>query len=292
MAELKKFVQLWIAPPELWKLLSIFKAYLGNFLLGNNEILNQNQALRDKHAGSRCFILGAGSSVKSQDIKKLKKEFVVSVSNTFVHPDFSLIKPKYHVLPPIMQSHGEVHSEEKFVTWLKEMEVATGTAEMFFHIGDKPMIERNGLFQGRIIHWVEYADWNGNFNYQLGLHNVPRINSVSEVAITIALYLGFDDIYLLGIDHDWFNGLFVYFYDHKTQHAVKPDDKAMTNVDAEFQMRRHADIFKKYKYLQSMRKNIYNANANPNHYLDVFPKVEFEDLFAINDNGSKGEVYL
>jgi len=169
------------------------------------------------------------------------------------------------------------------VIWLKEMEVATGEAEIFFHIGDKPMIERNGLFKGHVTHWVEYADWNGNYDLDLSLYNVPRIGSVSEVAITIALYLGFDDIYLLGIDHDWFNGLFVYFYDHKTQHALKPDEHAIPNVDAEFQMRRHADIFKKYKYLFAIKQNIYNAHPDPKHYMDVFPKVDYNLLFNKSD---------
>lgn len=112
------------------------------------------------------------------------------------------------------------------------------------------------------------------------LSRVPPIWSVSELAITIAVYMGFEKIYLLGIDHDWFNGLFVYFYDHKTQHALKPDEKQLDVVDAEFQMRRHAEIFRKYKYLYGIKQNIYNANANPNHYLDVFPKVDFDSLFA------------
>ena len=279
MTKIKQFVQQWIVPPKVWRLLFAIKTSLRNYLIGNKLLLKQTEALKNRHPGTRCFILGAGSSVKSQDIKKLENEFVISVSNTFVHPDFSLIRPKYHVLPPIMHSHGDVYSEERFVTWLKEMEVGVGEAEMFFHIGDKPMIERNGLFKRHIIHWVEYTDWNGSFGHELNLYNVPRIGSVSELAITIGLYLGFDEIYLLGIDHDWFNGLFVYFYDHKTQHAVKPDENAVSHVDAEFQMRRHADIFKKYKYLYSIKNNIYNANADPKHYMDVFPKVNYDSIF-------------
>lgn len=279
MSKLKEFVHQWIVPPKIWNLSSICKAYFRSFLLGNKRLLMQNLGLKNKHVGSRCFILGAGSSVKLQDIKKLKDEFIISVSNTFVHPDFTVIKPQYHVLPPIMQSHGQVHSEEKYVTWLREMEAATGDAEMFFHIGDKPMIERNELFKGRIIHWLEYADWSGNFNHKLGLNNIPRVGSVSETAITIGLYLGFDNMYLLGIDHDWFKGLFVYFFDHRTQHAVKPDEKKLAYIDAEFQMRRHADIFKKYKYLYSIKNNIYNANSDPKHYMDVFPRVDYDSLF-------------
>jgi len=71
----------------------------------------------------------------------------------------------------------------------------------------------------------------------------------------------------------------VYFYDHTKEHALRPDQSDLSFADSEFQMRRHAYIFKKYKYLYSMKKNIYNANANPRHYLDVFPKVDYDSLF-------------
>ena len=105
---------------------------------------------------------------------------------------------------------------------------------------------------------------------------------MSELAITVALYQGFSKIYLIGIDHDWFNGPLIYFFDHEKDHSLKPNQDKLVNkfgVDAEFQMRRHADIFKKYKYLYSKNKNIFNANADPDHYLDVFPKVDFASLF-------------
>jgi hypothetical protein len=31
--------------------------------------------------------------------------------------------------------------------------------------------------------------------------------------------------------------------------------------------------------LRAIKMNIYNANANPNTYVDVFPKVDFDSLF-------------
>ena len=255
---------------------------LGSGLSNTDEIriLKQNEELKDRHVGSRCFIFGAGSSVKEQDISKLEGEFVISVSNTFVHPVFSRIKPRYHVLPPLLNSHGRFQSEEKFAGWLRAIEVATGDAEMFMHIGDRGMVERNGLFKNRIIHWVEYSvALDENFDAPINLVCVPSIWSVSELALTVGVYLGFDKIYLVGIDHDWFNGVLVYFYDHTKEHALRPDQSDLSFADSEFQMRRHAYIFKKYKYLYSMKKNIYNANANPRHYLDVFPKVDFDSLF-------------
>ena len=38
-------------------------------------------------------------------------------------------------------------------------------------------------------------------------------------------------------------------------------------------------IFRKYKYLYSKMKNIFNANSDAKNYIDVFPKVEFDTLF-------------
>lgn len=278
----KQFIKSWVLPPSIFSSLVSGRNKLKQGFLSadNKKLLKKSAQLQDRHIGSRCFILGAGSSIAKQDLKKLAGEFVISVSNTFVHPDFSVIRPKYHVLPHILQGHGTVYPQENFVVWLKEMEQQTLEAEMFFHIGDRDMIESNGLFKGRVIHWNEYASsWNGNFSCPIDLSKVPAIGSVSEYAITVALYLGFDKIYLLGFDHDWFNGPLVYFYDHKTQHAMKPTAEKLEFADAEFQMRRHADIFRKYKYLYAVKENIFNANSDPKHYLDVFPRVNYESLF-------------
>ncbi|MDD2806223.1 MAG: hypothetical protein PHV33_11760 [Elusimicrobiales bacterium] len=217
--------------------------------------------------------------MKNYDLLKLRGEHVISVSNTFVHPDYSRIKPMYHVLPSLLQSHGHIHEREQLVTWLKQMEQSIGGAEIFLHFGDKALIEQSGLFNGIRIHWVEYSPWNGAFDVPIDLKRIPSIGSVSELALTLAIFLGYDNIYLLGIDHDWFNGLFVYFYDHATQHVMRPNQDTLSFADSEFQMRRHADIFRKYKYLRSLHPGIYNVNLNPNHYLDVFPKVDYASLF-------------
>jgi hypothetical protein len=286
MLAIKRLVKQWLAPPGIWQLMAKVKSgkYSESALCNGEEetaLLKRNEQLKDRHVGHRCFILGAGPSVKEQDISKLEGEFVISVSNTFVHPDFSRIKPRYHALPPLLKGHGRLHSEGDFAGWLRAMETATGDAEMFMHIGDRGMVEKNGLFKNRIIHWVEYSvARDENFDAPINLMCVPPVWSVSELALTVAVYLGFDKIYLVGIDHDWFNGVLVYFYDHTKEHAMRPDQSDLSFADSEFQMRRHADIFKKYKYLYSMKKNIYNANANPRHYLDVFPKVDFDSLFG------------
>lgn len=279
---MRDFIKKWVLPPGISEtIVSLMykQPQAVQYSPEEKELLSKDETLKDRHKGKRCFILGGGSSVKEQDLKKLSGECVISVSNTFVHPDYHIFKPKYHVLPPLIRSHGELYPQDKFVEWLKEMETKTGDAEMFFHIDDRNMIDKNDLFKNRIIHWTEYCHWDENSQPAIDLAKIPEIWSVSELAITIAIYLGFDKIYLLGLDHDWFKGLHVYFYDEKKEHILQPDKSKLDYIDSEFQMRRHAYIFKKYKYLYNIRKNIYNANADPNTYVDVFPKVDYESLF-------------
>lgn len=281
MTKIKKFFKHWLIPPSVLGLFIQLMNFESRSKLSAEDyrLIKKSENLIKRHNNTRCFIIGAGSSIKEQDISKMEGEVIISVSNTFVHPDFSKIRPRYHVLPPLMKSHGRFY-KEKFPVWLREMEAATGQAEMFFHIGDRKMIEENELFIGRIIHWVEYADsWDGDFDTTIDFAKLPPIWSVSEVALTVALYMNFSKVYLVGMDHDWFNGIFLYFYDHTKEHKLRPDINNLSYVDSEFQMRRHAEIFKKYKYLNQMKKNIYNANANVKTYVDVFPKVEFESLF-------------
>jgi hypothetical protein len=280
MRSIKNLAKDWLIPPGLWQSLGKLRVKPASEHSAEDQaLLASTRQLRDRHRGERCFILAAGSSIGQQDLKKLAGEHVISVSNTFVHPDYELIKPQYHVLPHLLRGHGRLRPAESFVEWLRQMESKTGNAEMFMHIGDKGLVDQHALFKERVIHWNEYVPWDGKCQSEIDLANIPSIWSVSEYAISVAIYLGFDEIYLLGFDHDWFNGLFVYFYDHNTEHAMKPDTEALAYVDSEFQMRRHADIFKKYKCLREMKHNIYNANANPNTYVDVFPKVDYDSLF-------------
>lgn len=278
---LKEVIKKWVLPRGYIEAAGLAKQYFATRgVKYDSSFLQKSQELKGRHIGQRCFVLGAGSSIREQNLKKLQGEFVISVSNSYVHEDFYLLRPQYHVLPHLLYGHGNLHEKEKFVLWLKEMHEKIFDADLIMHIGDKAMIDEYQLFKGRNIYWNDYIGWDQTLSPEIDLARVPAIWSVSELAITVALYLGFEKIYLLGFDHDWFNGLFTYFYDHKTQHVMQPDEKKLHYVDSEFQMRRHADIFKKYKHLQSIKQNIFNANANPRHYLDVFPKVNFDDLFT------------
>lgn len=277
---MKKLIKEWILAPRIYNLLikiqqKIFNRY--------DKALFSN-TLRNTEERKRCFIVGTGSSIKNQDLTLLKDEIVIGVSGLFNHNNIDIINPKYYVNPPILNSHSKYYDKEKFRLYLNDMDIALkDDTIMFFDIRDRSFISDNNLFINKKINWINYTFWDKSNISNIYLDSMPAIWSVSESAIQVALYLGFDKIYLLGFDHDWFNGLFNYSFDTKKarKHFDETEKEVVEKhgVDSEFQMIRHAQIFNKYKKLFAMKENIYNANADQNSYVDAFPKVKYEELF-------------
>lgn len=274
-----------LLPPFIYRIISLLKARQQNML--DNKMINivKNNKYKNLHKNDRCFIVGTGPSIKEQDLTLLKDEYVIGVSGLFQHKDIDIMKPSYYVLPPVFRGHGHFYGESDFVNWLENMDKAlSNDTVMVLDIGDKKYIDKYKVFTNKKVLWANYLPWNESKDIKsIEILSMPAIWSVSESALQTALYLGFKEIYILGFDHDWFNGLFNYGIEaEKARLYFKSsieDIKKEHEIDSEFQMLRHAKIFKKYKMLYALKKNIYNVNANANTYVDTFPKVKFESLF-------------
>ena len=69
--------------------------------------LSKNIELKDRHKGRRAFIVGNGPSIKRQDLKLLKNEISFFVNRAFVHEDYAIIKPTYHIFIDPKMATGE-----------------------------------------------------------------------------------------------------------------------------------------------------------------------------------------
>lgn len=273
----------WVLPPAIYIYLLKYRQILKDFFKYSSADFEKNIELKDIHTDKRCFIIGTGPSIKDQDLTLLKDEIVIGISGLFNHKDIDIIQPNYYVLAPVFDYHLKYNKEETYIDWLKSMDnVLSDDVIMIIHIGDKQYIEKHKIFINKKVYWNKYVPWDGNNIEEINLSIIPNIYSVSESALTIGLYLGFKKIYMLGFDHNWFEGLHLYFDTEKYNKYFETTGKASVEkfgFDSEFQMTRHAYIFNKYKKLYAFKQNIYNANANQNSYVDTFPKVKYEDLF-------------
>ena len=168
-------------------------------------VLNENKQYKDKHKGERCFILGNGPSLKTDDLKKLEDEFVFSVNQIARHPDFEHIKPTYHFWA---DENFFVVDETKpedleLLENMKKVKTPDNSPECFFPIQQKPFIEKYNLDADLKINYFYtglcfYDGYDSEIDYT---KVVPGFGTVVQWCITMAIYMGFSEIYLLGCDN-------------------------------------------------------------------------------------------
>ena len=61
------------------------------------NFLKKNIFLKDILLNEKIFILGLGPSIKNYDISKLMSKNIIMVNRSFNHPDYSKLKPKFHL---------------------------------------------------------------------------------------------------------------------------------------------------------------------------------------------------
>lgn len=277
---MRKQIAKYFLPPGVLDSLRSARAYASN--RKHFPILAQNRRFQDMHRGERCFIVCNGPSINTQDLKALKGEVVISVSSGYHHPDYQEYSPRYHCTPQLTMSSQ--FTEDIAVRWFQEMHAGIGNAEVFHSIQEAPLIARHGLYPGRRVNFLCMAgSFSSNPKQQMDLTKIaPGVTTVPIMALMIALYMGFKEIYLIGVDHDSYRSrVYNYFYDPSRQFGggvagfTGPVD---TPVAEELLI--YHQIFMQYRALRSIAQargiTIYNATRGG--ALEEFPRIDLDDV--------------
>ncbi len=255
---------------------------------GDKTLLARNHVLQDIHRGSRCFILATGPSIRTQDLKLLQGEICIAVSNFFVHADYAVITPRYHCIAPY---HPPI-TEDAWHAWMSEVDKGTGQAVLCFALSDHDRNHRHGLFASRQVHFMDFSlPWVAFPANGVDLiRPLPAPQSVTIMALLLALYMGFGHIYLLGCDHDWILHINEsrHFY-AENQHALNRSAyNEWYGADFESYCQDYIRLWQQYKAIQRVAtcSSVRIANATAGGLLDVFPRVDLEALF----DGSRTEI--
>ena len=271
----------WVLPPNIFRALTQYRPKALYFSIAHSDVIARNHSLKNRHAGERCFILCNGPSVKMQNIKPLKNETVFSVSSGYLHPDYAEIAPRYHCVPQL--TYSEKMTPKIAVDWFTEMHSKLGHAELFLDCQEYDLVQKNRLFGGRDIHFLCMGK-NHFPNTSTDLTGIiPRSQSVPVMALMIALYMGFKEIYLLGVDHDWFvKKEYHYFYEpgllKDKDSGVGPGGIIESKLYDDLPM--ITKLWGQYRAIAQLAKargvQIYNATHGG--MLDEFPRVRLEDI--------------
>lgn len=168
-------------------------------------------ALRGRHAGERCFIIGNGPSLQQQDLRWLAGE-TTFVTNWFVnHPDCAAIAPTWYV----------VCSHTLFGGWGPDarpamnpefrerlLAVAAGSHKVFSYKFE-PLFAADAAFDGQAVDYLIFDNPKRKIHAEGGIH--PELSGFQHNGFTgiltfcfpLAFHLGFSEIVLLGCDCDY-----------------------------------------------------------------------------------------
>lgn len=258
-----------------------------NFKL--NKVLKENINLINVHQGKRCFIIGTGSSLKSQDLKLLQGEFCIAMSQLYNHEDYNVINPEFHMFSGIV-AHSHI-PEEVGIKYYQEIEQKVkNTTNILINYKDYDFIQTKNLLPKHKVNFLSFIKKYKNMKRAKVRMDKPCYESqcVAVMALQAAISMGFKEIYLLGLDHDWIlrmkDKIPAYFYNPQETFfgkngIVENWADGLTNWEAEFAS--HLELWQEYRKLDTYAKkhniNIYNATAGG--ILDVFPRVHYESLF-------------
>jgi hypothetical protein len=215
--------------------------------------------LKSKHFGERCFIIATGPSLTVEDLEKLRKEITFSMNSiclAFEHTDW---RPTYYGI------------QDKGVFNKLERKIAELECECKF-IGDTITRRPIGQIEDYYYYPLNLLNHNAihkKYNTKFSRNPFAVVYdgySITYSLIQIAVYMGFQEIYLLGADCNYASNTNHHFieYEHKDPDYLTAGDRM---VCAYREAKRFAD-----------KNNIKIYNATRGGMLEVFERVELDSF--------------
>lgn len=261
---------------------------------GLRREMSKNKKIKDSHKGKRCFIVGNGPSLKHHDLNKLTNEFVFTVNYMMKSDDFKTLDSNYHLFfDPIVFGLNPDKKDDK-----GKIELIAKTNEtnpdMTYIIPYRRRSNFLKLFPDHKFTFVyNYKTYTPQLKKASALHRItPGFQNVIVYAINTALYMGFKEIYLLGVDMTGFLEHFEYNkindqWGHSYSKTQEEKEKIKTilserKIDNEFYLKTYGKTFEHLKLMQTnvSAKNAKLFNASEYGALDFIPRVDYEKLFS------------
>lgn len=248
------------------------------------EILERNRKFKGIHKNERLFILCSGPSIQKMDLTVLKSEITMAVHSFYLHKDISVIQPTYYC--NAQWEYNEKITEEVIEAYLRDLKKYVEKSQYFFSVKEKRIIDRIQMFAPEEVHYYCYGKDSSLYEEVDLCQGIMPVHSVPVICIQLAIYMGFKEIYLLGTEHDFLTTKkYAYFYDRKQ--SVTGDTDITTDVDSNLVMKFSdalADAYALWGNYKAVKRiaeqndiKIYNATVGG--VLDVFPRVDYNDLF-------------
>lgn len=207
-----------------------------------------------------------GPSLKEIDTAKLKDEYVMAANNGYLSPQWEEMQPQFLCsIDPLIISRNK----KNIVGFMKENPQLT----FFAAIQDKRILDNAGVDNvfysaGRRVQYRNFQ----SVEFEKAKETLS--GNILNFCIKRAIYLGFNEIYLLGCDFTLFNGKVI-------QHCYSDKGEEVTKSQAEL-YREGAFVLEDIYSLRRFadRNQITIKIASNQSMIDAFEFVDYESLFV------------
>lgn len=228
----------------------------------------RNKLLKNKHQGKRCFVLMNGPSLNDHDLSFLKNE-IVFASNYFYRAEISRqVEPNYYCW-----ADSKVFYTSEGKTTINEIRNSCpGVTFVLHHAAEGALGKADDVYYEYCKHIPNIFKVRNNLN---GL--VSNFGTVALHAINIALYMGFNEVYVLGLD--FAPGAFRHFTDLDAD--CEDPTKKSTKVDVCGNYWQYTKCqYESYALADFARKREQRIiNLNPKSCIRAFEFGNYERLF-------------
>lgn len=148
--------------------------------------------LKDSGRGRVCVIMGGGPSLKKEDPSLLRQVDCFGVNGIFLIQDWLGFLPKYYVV------------EDYWVVEDRAREIGELVGPTKFY---SPLYCDKIASRGGVVFTNFLFDYSGYENFPEFSKDAARCvwvgGTVSYVCLQLAYYMGYDEVYLVGFDHNY-----------------------------------------------------------------------------------------
>ncbi|MBT2642203.1 DUF115 domain-containing protein [Bacillus sp. ISL-41] len=223
---------------------------------------------KNLHENKRCFIIGNGPSLKSEDLDKLKNEITFAFNRIYSIFDQTEWRPTYYCSEDdktILNSKEEINNlklPNKFIPVNFPWDYKIHFKDCKYYIlklGDRNSAPAFSNDMTKGLYWG---------------------NTVAYTAMQMAVYMGIKEIYLLGVDHNFskmINDRGEVIIDEKVKDyfsdEYNPDKDTLYIPNVEISKRAFSAA---KKYADQNNIKIYNATRGGK--LEVFERINFDEI--------------
>lgn len=223
----------------------------------NYKMLRKNRELKNRHKGKRCFVVMNGSSLNRYHLENLKNEYVICANYMYRTPIAETISPNYYC-------------------WLDSTLFKTGEAETVIKDIKMKFPDIKIILNMRGYRYFEgqkelYYTYNKHLPSTFGVRcnlsgNSSGYMTVAWYAVGAAIYMGFKDIFILGLDFEPTG------FKHFSEEGGKQEDARKRKDICGFYfsfLKAHSESLALAKYAK--KHDIRIINCNHDSYIRAFP---------------------